>query len=582
MAVIKLIAFTGEQPRTTPRLLPDTGAQVAQSVRLEDGELSPYRKPLPIYDITSVPSGQVKTIYNHLGQWLVWGTVVNAVPGPVAQDRLYFTGDGVPKMLVNGVTYPLKLTAPPNALTVSTSGSVSSATSVTRLYVYTRVTDFGEESEPSPISNQVQWSDGVTVTLSGFQAAPAGRNFTKQRIYRSQSGSSGGANLYFIAERADSAADFTDTISATNFNEPLPSLDWNPPPDNLQGLVAMPNGIMVGYVGKDIYFSEQYRPHTFPVKYSLSANYDITGLSVSGSTLIVGTKGTPEVVGGTTPDSMTMQHIDLPMPCINTRGMVDMGYATVFTSNDGLAQVQDGVPNLISGPLLTRDQWQRFDPKTMVCGQFYGRFYASYSYVDKSGALEEGTLIFDITGQQPYLIRSQHRADAMFYDLKDNCLYMAIGSAIFQWDSLLSDNDLFTYRSKAYLTPEPTSFGAILIEGDNRSSDEAVTAYQAARAAVAAFNDQLIISGAIGGALNSLCLNKVSVDGDLLKPMPVGPQVAVNVYADGDFISTFTEIGYTQRISPVLARQWEIEVTGNVNIQAVTIAGTAQELRSAS
>lgn len=581
MTIIKLTAFTGESPRTTPRLLSDTGAQVAQSVRLEDGELSPYRKPFPIYQIGELVAGSAKTIYRHLGQWLAWDKVVHAVPGPVAQDRLYYTGDGVPKMRVGDVIYDLKLTRPATALTGTVSGTVDPTLSSTRLYVYTRVTQFGEESEPSPISADILWSPGLSVTLSGFEAAPPGRAFATQRIYRSQTGTSGGANLYFVAERADSAADFIDSTAADTFDEPLPSLDWTPPPDDLRGLVAMPNGIMVGYVGKDLYFSEAYRPHTYPVKYSLSANYDITGLSVCGAILIVGTKGRPEVVGGATPDAMTMEHIELSMPCLNEQGMVDMGYAVLYPSNDGLVAIQNGTPNLISGPLLTRDQWLKMDPATMVCGQFYGRFYASYRYQDTAGANQQGMLIFDITGAQPYLIRSQHRADAMFYDITDNRLYMAIGSAIYEWDSLLSDNDIFTYKSKAFVTPQPTSFGAIMVEADSRDNEDGLLAYQAARDAIAAANRAAISSGRIGGALGASSLNSIPVNGDNLKPMPIGPHLAVNVYADSQFVATFTDVGTTDRIPPVLARQWEVEVIGNINIQAITLAGTAQELRTA-
>jgi hypothetical protein len=581
MTIIKLAAFTGESPRTTPRLLPDTGAQVAQSVRLEDGELAPYRKPYLVEELAGAVSGQVKTIYRHMDEWLWWDKVVHAVPGPVAQDRLYYTGDGAPKMKVGGTVYDLALTAPAAALTCARVGTLDPATSATRLYVYTRVTQFGEESEPSPISAEVVVSPGNTVTLSGFVAAPTGRGFTKQRIYRSQTGTTGGANLYFIAERDDSAANFTDSIAVDQFNEQLPSLDWNPPPADLKGLVALPNGIMAGYVGKDLYFCEPYRPHAWPVKYAQAANYDITGLAVSGSTLIVGTKGTPVVVGGTSPDTMVMEHLEFNMPCLNAQGMVDMGYAVLYPSNDGLVQVAGGVPNLISGSLLTRDQWLRMDPATMVCGQFYGRFYASYRYEDSSGDLQQGTMIFDITGQQPFLIRSQHRADAMFYDITDNRLYMAIGTSVYEWDSLLSDNDLFTYLSKAFVTPQPTSFGAILVEADSRDDNDALLAAQAARDAVNSYNTALLITTHIGGALGASSVGAVSVNGDLLKPMPAGPQMAVNIYADDQFLVTITAIGEMDRVPPVLARQWEIEVTGNINIQEITMAGTAQELRSA-
>lgn len=582
MTLLKLSAFTGESPRTTPRLLPATGAQVAQSVRLEDGELSPFRKPYAVAELLGAVPGQVKTIYRHLGEWLFWSTVVNAVPGPVAQDRLYYTGDGVPKMRVGADVYPLALTAPTVKLTATKSGTpTTTAITTTVLYVYTRVTSFGEESEPCPISDDLVVSPGNVVTLSGFVTAPAGRGFNKQRIYRSQTGTTGGANLYFIAERDDSSANFVDNLGPSQFVEPLPSLDWNPPPDELKGLVAMPNGIMVGYVGKDLYFSEPYRPHAWPEKYSLSANYDIVSLAVSGSTLVVGTKGWPELVGGSSPDTMTMERLELTMPCVNEQGMVDMGYSILYPSNDGLVMVQGGAPALISGPVFTRDQWLRLDPKTMVCGQFYGRFYGSYRYDDVDGIAQEGTIILDITGEQPYLIRSQHRADAMFYDVTDNKLYMAIGISIYEWDALESDNDLMTYRSKAFVTPQPTSFGAILVESDDRENTDAILAFNAALAAVIAQNQAIFETEVLGGEIGAYPLNGRTLNGDLLQPLPIGPQISVNIYADSEYLHTINTVGDIERIPPTLARQWEIEVTGNVNIQEILMGGTAQELRGA-
>lgn len=581
MSIIKLTAFTGESPRTTPRLLPNTGAQIAQSARLEDGELSPFRKPHPVANLAGAVDGQVKTIYRHLGQWLHWNTVVHAVPGPVAQDRLYYTGDGLPKMRVGDTVYDLKLPRPAAALTATRSGTLDPALSATRLYVYTRVTVFGEESEPCPISADLLVSPGNTVTLSGFALAPAGRGVVKQRIYRSQTGTSGGANLFFIAERDESAADFLDNLPLDTFAEPLPSLDWTPPPDGLKGLVALPNGMMAGYVGKDVYLCEPYRPHAWPVKYAQTTNYDITGLAVSGTTLIVGTKGWPELLGGTSPDTMAMERVELSMPCLNERGMVDMGYAVVYPSNDGLVIVQNGSPALISGNVLTRDQWQRFDPATMVCGQFYGRFYASYSYVGTDQNTHQGTLILDITGEQPYLIRSQHKADAMFYDVTDSRLYMAIGTRVYEWDSLLADSDIMTYRSKVFVTPQPTSFGVILVESDRRENADALMAAQAARDQVAASNAAIFDSKHLGGALGMRPLNSLPVNGDLLKPMPLGLQLSVNIYADRDFLATVTTVGEMDRLPPVMAREWEIEVVSNVDVQEITMAATGQELRGA-
>lgn len=579
MTVIKLAGFAGEAPRITPRLLPDTGAQIAQSVRLEDGELVPTRKPFPTHTLVGI-TGLVRTIYKHLGNWLAWNTVVNAVPGPVAQDRLYYTGDGTPKMLVSGTEYELKVASPTAALTATRVGSLGSIFS-TRLYVYTFVTDFGEESEPCPISNALDVSPGNTVTLSGFQAAPAGRAISKQRIYRSQTGTSGGTTLYFLAERAASTGNYSDTIAVGDFSEPIPSIDYNPPPDELSGLVAMPNGMMAAFKGKDLYFCEPWQPHAWPEKYIQTVDYDIVALAMCGSTLVVGTKGVLYLASGTHPDSIVMDKTELNMPCLNSNGMVDLGYAAVFPSHDGLVMFQGGGTSVPSAGLFTRDQWLRMDPATMVCGQFYGRFFASYSYVDSEGFTQQGTIILDLTGQSPFVIRSPYKADAMFYEKETGALYMVVGSVIYEWDSRQGINDILTWKSKAFINPSPTNFGAILFETDRRISQDAIDAYESALAAAIALNEALFLTP-LEAEINAAAINTYALNGDLLQPLPSGPQANINIYADGKFYATVSKIGVMQRLpGGKLAREWEIEVVGNISVVEIGMATTGQELRSA-
>lgn len=579
MAIIKLTGFTGEMPRVTPRLLPATGAQIAQSVRLEDGELSPYRKPAPVYDLPGATEGNVKTIYKHLTDWLYWSTVVNAVPGPVASDRLYYTGDGVPKMRVGSTVYNLALLAPAAALTSARVGALTALTS-TVLYVRTFVTSFGEESEPCPISADLVVSPGNTVTLSGFTLPPAGRAIVNERIYRSQTGSAGGTNLYFLAERVCSTANFTDTFPADDFSEAIPSLDWNPPPDGLAGLVALPGGMMAGFVGKDLYISEPFRPHAWPEKYVLTTNYDIVALGVYGTTIVVGTKGNPYLVGGTSPDTMVMERMELNMPCLNAQGMIDMGYAIAYPSHDGLVVVQNGSASVMTAGLMTRDQWLKLLPAQMVCGQFYGRFFGSYDYFDVDGSEVKGTLILDLTGASPFIIRSQHRADAFFYQVETGSLFMVIGTTVYEWDALTSTPDIYTWRSKTFVLPAPTSFGAVLFEVVLRNGLDEIIALENALAVIAAANAVIFAGPSLMGALNVTPVNTYAVNGDALLPGPMGSTVSVNIYADGVLVASLNKAGRMQRLpSGKLAREWEIEITGNANIQELTMAGTAQELR---
>ena len=445
MAALRFTQFSGEIPRLISRLLPDTGAQVAENVRLNDGGLTPIRKSRQEYVFGTT---DIATIYKFGSDWLSWPMAVNAAPGPVATDRLYYTGDGVPKMRVGSTVYPLAVPYPSTALTASASGS-GSGDVITRLYVYTWVTEFGEESEPCPVSNEVNWQSGKTITLSGFAAMPTGRGITKQRIYRSQSSSQSGTDLFFIAERAASTSSFTDTYAPDQFGEVLPSKDWNAPPDDLQGLIAMPNGMMAAFRGKELCFCEPFRPHAWPEKYRLTASFEIVGLGAYGTTVVAGTKGYPYAASGNSPESMIEEKLEVNLPCINGRGVVDLGYSVAYPSNDGLVVVSNGGASVATTNLFTRPQWQRLSPSTLVSAQFTGRYFTSYWYLDTDGVtVNEGTLAIDLTGQQPFVLRYPFKADAYHYDLSTGQLYYAVGSSVYEFDALGEQSDIMTWKSK--------------------------------------------------------------------------------------------------------------------------------------
>jgi hypothetical protein len=363
MAALRFAQFSGEIPRLLSRLLPDTGAQQAENVRLDDGGLTPVRKMRQEHIFTGISA--IKTIYKFGSDWLAWDTVVNAVPGPVAADRLYYTGDGVPKMRVGSTIYPLAVPYPTAALTASMTG-IGTGDVITRLYVYTWVTAYGEESEPNPISADVLWQAGKTVTLAGFEATPTGRNITKQRIYRSQSSSQAGTDLFFIEERVASTSDYVDTHAVDDFAEVLPSRDWNAPPDDLTGLIAMPNGMMAGFSGKQLCFCEPYMPHAWPEKYRLTAAFPIVGLGAYGTTVVAGTEGYPYVASGNAPESMIEEKIEVNLPCVNARGVVDLGYSIAYPSNDGLVVVGQSGASVATSALFTRPGWQKLSPSTRI------------------------------------------------------------------------------------------------------------------------------------------------------------------------------------------------------------------------
>jgi hypothetical protein len=577
MATLKLIQFSGEIPRIIPRLLPETASQQSENVRLDDGGLTPIRKLRLEHTFDGYTD--IKTIYKNGDEWLAWETVVNATPGPVAQDRLYYTGDGVPKMRVDGTVYPLAVTAPTTALTATLSGT-GTGDVITRIYVYTWVTDFSEESEPCPASNEVDWQSGMTTTLSGFASPPTGRGITKQRIYRSQSSSSGGTDFYLIAERTASTSSFTDTVGIEDYSEVLPSTDWNAPPDDLTGIISLPNGMMAAFVGKDLYICEPFRPHAWPEKYVMTMEYDIVALGAYGTNIVVMTTGQPYIVNGIAPESMVQEKLELNLPCINARGVVDLGYSVAYPSYDGLVVVSGGQAVIGTESLMTRTNWLKTSPATYVAAQYNGRYFASYSYLDADGTEREGTFIFDLTGQTPFILRGASKADCCFYDITTSSLYMLIGDYVFEWDAIGNINEIMTWKSKQFVLPTPVSFGAVYIESQELRTKEQDAAIKTEIAAIKAENETLFAEDSIGGEINGSMFNTYPINGDALTRLYPEEFVIVSIYADGELVATISDPNTVVRMPAVRARRWEVKVNGTLEVAEIDIASTARELNS--
>lgn len=579
MPAIKLTGFQGEQPRIIPRLLPETGAQAAVNVRLDDGGLTPIR--MAVQSAEALGEGH-QTIYRHNGDWLSWDGIVNAAPGPVADDRLYYTGDGAPKVLIEGTVYPLAVPRPETALTASVSGS-GTGDVTTRTYVYTWVTEFGEESEPNPASSPVDWQNGQTLTLTGFDTPPAGRAIDRQRIYRSQTGQSG-TFLYLIEERAASSADFTDTVPVDQFQEPLPSGAWNAPPDELGGLVAMPNGMMAGFVGRRLYFCEPYRPHAWPETYALTTDADIVALGAIGTSLIVTTKRNPYLVSGATPSSMQMVKLELNLPCINPRSLVDMGFAICYASHEGLVAARaDGQIGIVSGNLFNRDEWLRLSPSTFVAGQHSGRYVFWYDTLTVEGDILAGAVMVDI-GEAPFLMRTNGVAVAAFYDPADGGLYYLPqeGTDIYRLDSPDGQRTEMYWRSKQFVLPYPENFGAILIDADARLSGQEKANNEAAIAATTAQNAAKIAAGSILGEMNAAPINaRVAFAGDTLAALPnIAGVVQVGLYADGKRVVQVDRTNAPVRLpGGFKARTWEIDVSGDLKVSQIVLGKTIADLQ---
>lgn len=560
--MITLSQFIGEIPTVIPRLLPDSAAQLANNCKLVDGAIVPLRYS---GDYRVLATGN-SFFYKHGTTWFEYSKVVDVVNAPIAKNRLYITGDGVPKIVTDAsIIYSLAVKQPPTPLTAVASGVLDVATQETIVYSYTYITSYDEESEPAPISNEVVRSPGMEVTLTGFVAPPSDRNYNRIRIYRSQTSTSGTTDLYFIAEVALPVPNpsYVDLPEDSPIQEVVGTLSYNPPPDDLQGIIALPNGMLAGFSGNKLYFSEPWIPHAWPEKYVLTTNYDIVGLGAFGRSIAIMTKGNPYIATGITPDAMAMELIEVNYPCINKRGIVDLGYAVAFPSTDGLILVSSEGAKLVTRQLFTRDQWQQLNPQTMVACQYDGRYVACYSYVDSAGATQSGTIIIDLTGEQPFLTRTDFYTNYMFYEPGAGKLYILDGLKAKQWDDPSMPYMQMEWRSKRIVLEGPINMGASMVDVD------AVSSSQNQPLPIISVDDATFVSESFPSTIVAGSIYSASSD----------PEFQAVVYADGAAIRTYADMNKVARLpGGFMARTWEVAVKGRQPVSSIYLAWSPSEL----
>jgi hypothetical protein len=224
----------------------------------------------------------------------------------------------------------------------------------------------------------------------------------------------------------------------------------------------MPNGILAGFAGQTVSFSEAFQPHAFPSEYRLTMKSDVVAIAPLNTGLLVLTKEKPAVVQGLDPEAMTMVEVDSTLSCVSKRSVVDMGEYVIYASPDGLVRAADNGLSLITESILTRDQWQDLSPSSIVAFQYEGHYVAFYS----NGTESKG-FIFDPRGGKNSYIKLDFHATAGFNDLENDELYLVIGGAVYKF---AQGADLsFTWRTKKFYVDRPINPGVAKVECESYS-----------------------------------------------------------------------------------------------------------------
>ncbi len=617
MGVITIGAFAGQGPRTSPSLLQDNQAVRAVNCNLFSGEIRAFKDTARSWKPTK--AGYLETICLYEGSyWLHWTTDVDVAHGPIVDDdakRLYFTGEGAPKMTTlalatqgEGTDYPLAsrplgIPAPdsadaPKPLIVTPGGGVTvNARSVT--YVYTYVSDLGEEGPPNAASEVTTTHNGETVGLSGFTAPPAGYGYvTRFRIYRAATGSSGNTKFQFVAEVPSDTTTWNDQVLDKNLGEVLPSAGWKQPPENLRGLVSMPGGIFAGFFGKTVCLCEPYYPHAWPLGYRYTVDYPIVGLGVYGTTLAVLTQAHPYLMAVSHPSVVQIQKHPNPQGCVSKQGIVSSELGVIFPTSDGLFLLSDRESGLMTRDLVTKNDWAKFNPSTLHAVVHDGRYWGFYrTEVTAAGEILGGGFVID--PQEPavrftsvdfyaHCARVIPETDDLYFVFRVEGV-----NSIDKWDSGTAPRP-YVWQSK-HFDMSPRNFAAARLEANFQVPltpeeiaqreglrQEAITANQALLDGY--FDADGKVLAGVDGGLGMAPLADVLFAGDRLRTPPVVDisQRYVDFTLIVDDVVRFTH--RVQDSSPFrlpggyTGRKVQLEISGTADVKKVLIGTSIASL----
>jgi len=457
-----------------------------------------------------------------------------------------------------------------------------------RAYIYTWVTEYGEEGPPSEASVVNGWSNAVwTISLytpmienmgadyvdpDDGLTKPAVRNIKTTRIYRSVSDQYGRGTFFLVAEIPVTQETYVDIIEddVVTLNIQLQSLYWYAPPEDLKGIFPVPNGMAVGFKANEIWFAESYRPHAWPPNYVLTTEFPIVGLGVCGQSIVVCTQGSPYLVTGINPASMALTKINLPEPCLHRSSIVSTDTTILYASVNGLIQIsQSGMGQNVTEGWISRERWQELVPQKSIRAVKHATSYFAFGSVDvydTSVAKTGFTVELSNQEQTSFTIWPQpggHRlgfsqlSSPNGFDI-DNVLldaWTGVGMLIqdqsvyyYDFTDLAPDITPYKWRSKTFQQTARRNFQAIRV------------------------------------FFNVPNTTPSQVERDISDPQPeLGPNQygVIRVFADGELYTTreLRKSGELLRIySEGKYEQWQFEIEGRVNISNLQVATSVKEL----
>lgn len=619
MTTLSLSNFNGLIPRTGPANLDPTNAQIAVNTRLQSGEIKSWKGKTVEYQ--TIQEG-VQTIFklegpSGEGAWAEWTVDTDVVFSPMAdlkEHRFYYSEAGICKKSnwtmahdgLDGTPIPrswLYLGVPrPNKAPHATATRTDTSPENTeeRAYVYTYVSTFGgvkEESAPSDACNVTADIVGGKVVFDEFPVAPTEHyNITALRLYRAVIGAS--EISYMLVDEftvvngeVDTSkrslngvrfedGKYPDTRKTEQLGIVLESMYYEEPPEGLRGLVNMPNGMIAGFVGNQVWFCEPYLPHAWPSTYMLTTDAQIVGLGVYGNTLVVCTERQPFTIAGTHPAAMTQEKLPMLQPCVNKRSIAYDQYGVLYASSNGLVVIAGGQMDVFSRPLFTREGWLEYNPVVMVGSMYNNNYLCGYQQGNASG------MFVFARGDTPALIKVEFDPVCLFVERITGYVYglSHADGIVYRLDASSTKLMGYTWKSKMFVYPRSVSFSCAKLDAefDDKEVADMINKQRQDfidynRTQIEKYEGQCLL-----GCLNDVSMNVWTANGSVLSDVPEEAEVRyvqVTFYSDGKAIYTkAVEDCSAFRLPAYNGYRWEVRMTGHLPVRAFQMATSMAEL----
>ncbi|MBJ9128695.1 hypothetical protein [Citrobacter freundii] len=480
MVGIDITTMHGEIPRDADGLLPQSNSTYAENCHFDCGVITPLTADI---DASIAFTFTPQAVFHYYDDyWFAWDHDVDVIRSPIAQDpynRIYYTDGEYPKLTSADIAlvgdnlpsayYRLGVPAPVTAIGISavTPPNDDDGNPVidddptndeTRYYCETYVTAYGEEGPPGPASADVEiTAPGSSVTLS-LAAPPAGNyNITRRRIYRTVTTTSD-AEFLEVVELDIAVTSYVDSLTSDELTATLETEDYLMPPDNMIGLCTMNNGISVGFAGNEIMFSMPYLPYAWPDAYKLSTYDNIVAIASVDTAVVAGTEGVPVVFSGITPGNISDKPVQLNQACLSKRSMVSMLGFVLYAGPAGIVKVTaTGTGSVATANVMTREQWQAFNPTTVRAWSVGGNYIGLYDYDGDGDGVYDTVRGFIYDPNNNDLRRLTNTFDAAYADPQSDLLYVAKSDEL--WVSQASQTPLsMRWRSKVFHVPQGSSY----------------------------------------------------------------------------------------------------------------------------